>query len=352
MHALMVWVSCFLPAAPGQPASPPPASQPASRPAYYISKYSTTYHVGECSMLPKDDRQIAKPEDLRGKPPCKFCVREPAGEDGVPATQPAMTGIAKYFNLVKNEFIKEEDGAIELILPDLQQAIARMRATAAEEKKLVDQDIAELTREIQAAEVDRKAAIKQEREAKADARKHDARADSYEYRFNSSGIRTYRRHDSLQDDYADMARDRAKAQRQNANRAKGDVNAMRVDLLQLKKESATLAAVASPASRNLPPRPFWKDLPADQQEQLGRVGITQNELKDLLARTGQTEDSFVAIAKGLEKDAQSTDELVKLLRDYFEGQLGPRRPPPRKSPAQPTMLRPGRPPAPPMMPRS
>ena len=350
MSTLVPWISCLLFAAPENPA-PPPASQPASRPVYYVSKYSTTYHTGDCAILPKDDRQVAKPEDLRTKLPCKFCVREPAGDDGVPATQPAVTGIAHYYNLVKNEFIREPDGAIELIFPDLQQAIVRLRADAAEEKVKVDRDIAELTREIQAAEGDRKSAVRQEREEKADARRHAAQADRYDSSYSGNGIRTYRYHDSVQDYEADHARERARTQHQNANRAKGDLNAMRVELLDLKKQSAALAAVASPLSRNLPPRDFWKTLSPEQQEELERVGITLDELKTLLARLGQTEDAFVAIAKGLEKEAHSTDQFVKSLRDYFEGQLGPRRPPPPKASTQPRPAEPAAPTSPRLAPR-
>lgn len=331
MHPLSLLILCSLTSA-----QPAPTTQPATQPAYYISKYSTTYHQGDCAMLPADDRQVASPEDLRTRKPCKFCVREPVGEDGVASTtQPAIVGIAKYYNLIRNEFIKEEDGAIELTFPELQEAILRMRAAAAEERELLDQDIADLTREIGAAERRRREAAKNERDSKADARRHAAKENRYTYQFNSRSFQTRRYHNSFEEGQKEGAKRQAERHGQQADQARGDVAALRMELMELKRAAATLAAVASPLSRNLPPREFWKDLPPDQQEQLARVGITLDELKGLLTRLGQNEDVFLAAARQMEQGVRSTDELVKRLRGYFEQQLGPRQPPRQTPTARP-----------------
>lgn len=300
-----------------------PATQPATQPAYYISKYSTTYHQGECVLLPSDDRQLAKPEDLRTRQPCRLCVR--AADGSGPTTRPAADRLVRYYHLLRNEFVRLDDGSIELIGPELQQAILNVRAAVEAEKARVDEEAEELTRQIAAAERQRKESVRQERASRSEARRHESSAESYRKSFTRQGD-SGQSNESLEDYDARAARQQAKSHRADADRAKDEVDALRADLFTLKKSADALAAMASPLSRTLPPREFWKDLPREQQDQLDRVGITLTELKALLARLGLSEASFVDTARVLEADTHSAEELAHCLRDYLDQKLGPRQP--------------------------
>jgi len=242
-----------------------------------------------------------------------------------PATSQPSRNFGRYYNLVKNEFMKDEGGEIVIVPDEVKAAIAEIRRNAQEEKKAIDADITSLTREIAAADADRKAAEKQAREHAKTARENERKSVWYEYRTNQYGglQSSYRWVDRVKASAAESARKRQEERKAAAARAKGDISAMRAELMQLKRESAALASAASPYNRNLPPKMFWQDLPADLQKQLGRVGITQDEFKEIVKYCGMTEAQFLDAAYKLDQKTRGADELTDKIMELFKEKMKP-----------------------------
>jgi len=242
-----------------------------------------------------------------------------------PATSQPSRNFGRYYNLVKNEFMKDEGGEIVIVPDEVKAAIAEIRRNAQEEKKAIDADITSLTREIAAADADRKAAEKQAREHAKTARENERKSVWYEYRTNQyGGLQSSSRWvDRVKASAAESARKRQEERKAAAARAKGDISAMRAELMQLKRESAALASAASPYNRNLPPKMFWQDLPADLQKQLGRVGITQDEFKEIVKYCGMTEAQFLDAAYKLDQKTRGADELTDKIMELFKEKMKP-----------------------------
>lgn len=261
--------------------------------------------------------------------PCLFAAEEsdsPAAPATRPAaTQPAAPTLPRYFNLLKNEFMEDEDDNIVLVPEDLNRNIDQIRKAAADEKRALDEEIAELTRQIKVAESNRKNSLEQARQEAKAARKADKRSVRYSYTKDGLGRTTSfnASTDYIAASARDGARRRADERKAQADKHSGDIAAMRADLISLKKESAALAAVASPHNRNLPPKTYWTDLPDDIQRDLKRVGITLDQFKRVLRDMGMSEEAFLEDAFELDKEAEDTDELIDELRKMFAKKMPP-----------------------------
>jgi hypothetical protein len=232
------------------------------------------------------------------------------------ATQPAaVRNLARYYGLVRNEFMRTEKGSIMLVPEGLKKIIAGIRAKAVEDRKAINADIADVTAEIRKADAEARAQKKKVLAERSKAEK----IDNSNFRTNLSGqtkMRSYR----LLDD-ANQARSFAGAAKADASRAKGDVSAAKAELQQLKKELASLSWAASPYARNMPPRLFWREQPEDIQKQLARVGISKEDFAIALKKCRVSETEFLDAAVAIDNKTHTAIDCADELRDYFEKRL-------------------------------
>lgn len=241
-----------------------------------------------------------------------------------PTTSQPTSALYKYYSLLKNEFIKTEDGRVTFVPDELRQAIAALREKAAREKRRLDQQIADITASIAASEQARKTAVSRERELKTEASKNARRSKTTHWVASPRGISVHTHRDRLKESLATKAKAAAREQQEAARRRQSDARALMAQRAQLQKEAAAWGAVAVANDRVLPPRTFWNELPPAQQEQIARVGLTLDEFKRLITTLGETEESFLEAAKAMEAPGQSADQLADRLLDYFEGHKPPR----------------------------
>lgn len=240
------------------------------------------------------------------------------------ATQP-VRNLARYFGLVKNEFMKTESGEIVLVPDELRTAIDRMRDEAADEKESIDDQIEQLSGGISGAEAERRKNERAARDAAKLARANERRSVVYRYSQQSStalpnvqSTRVDRRTNAVAADLARSARADQEQKKQAAQTHKDSIAGTRVELVELKKRSSALAWAVSASNRNLPPRAAWKALPQDTQDQLKRVGITLDEFKSkVLPACKISETTFLDEAVRIDKDTKTADELADGIGDYL-----------------------------------
>ncbi|MBP7937719.1 MAG: hypothetical protein KA354_24020 [Phycisphaerae bacterium] len=239
------------------------------------------------------------------------------------ATQPSGDLIPKYYNLVKNEFMMDSNDQIVLTTRAVQEAIRQARLKVAKEKADVDHRITSLNEEKRSntennlAELNKATALRQE------AAEHDRKSVKWRIkRGPRGGITRWSSPNYKEQALATECRRQAEEHEAEVEKYRREIGRLDVELAFLRGRSAWLAHMALPKTgRDMPVKEFWEDLTTDQREQLERVGISRDEFKRLLTRTGQTEASFIAAARELRKGVNSDDELVHSLRDYFQERL-------------------------------
>ena len=220
----------------------------------------------------------------------------PASQPAPPASQPAVV-IGRYYGLLKNEFMKDKDGHITLLTPEMRETIAKVRQKARKDKEDIDKKIPELQKK---AAADEKAAAAADEKARQARIEGDQKANSQllrsrdrRGRVSRSGVQSAEK--SYQTSVADAGRLEEEKTKQTS-----EAHSAKAEVARLRQQSAELAVVASPYSRNLPPRKYFADLPEDMQAQLRRVGITLDEFKGLLPGINYTEKTFLEAASKLD----------------------------------------------------
>ncbi len=235
------------------------------------------------------------------------------------STQPATFN--KYYSLMKNEFIKSENGQVALTPEEVERAIAEIKRQAINEKEAVEQQMLAVTQQIAQAEGVRKGAEAQAREHSIAAKKAGRKTIQNEWGVVNNGgqVQPYsqRRVDSAMVDRQRMSQAQSAMNKAQASSVQGNINAWRAELGNLKKRSTALAGVAAPYNRSVPPKQYWTDLPPVLQEQLARVGISQDEFKGVLKQHSISETDFVRVAFVLDYQEKDNDVAVAKLRALF-----------------------------------
>ncbi|MBP7937733.1 MAG: hypothetical protein KA354_24090 [Phycisphaerae bacterium] len=248
-----------------------------------------------------------------------------ASSPSPPATQPAVDRIAKYHDLLKNEFMTDADGEIILTSRAVQEAIQKARHKAADEKADVDREIASVNEEKRSNTENRLAELDKARALRKGAAEHDRMSIKWREKIGPRGQRRrwYSPNYKEQAAAAECRRQAAEHERE-VEKYDREIKRLDTELAPLRRRSDGLAPVAAPNGRTLPGKDFWVDLTAEQREQLERVGISREQFRKLLSRICETEASFIACARQTERESRSGDDLALRLRRYFQDRLSPR----------------------------
>ncbi|HOW74045.1 MAG TPA: hypothetical protein PKY77_25860 [Phycisphaerae bacterium] len=248
-----------------------------------------------------------------------------ASSSSQPATQPAVDRIAKYHDLLKNEFMTDADSEIILTSRAVQEAIQRARRKAADEKGNVDRMIASLNEEKRSTTENKLAEMDKARALRSEATEHDRKSIKWRIkRGPRGGITRWSSPNYKEQAAAAECRKQGAEHEGEAEKHDREIKRLDAELAPLRRRSDWLALVAVPNGRTLPGKEFWVDLTAEQREQLERVGISREQFRKLLPRIQQTEASFIAWARETERESsRSGDDLVLRLRRYFQDHLSP-----------------------------
>jgi hypothetical protein len=203
-----------------------------------------------------------------------------------------------------------------------QEAIRQVRGKAAQQRQAIDEKIGLLKEEEQSNREKMLSAIAKEKESRAEAALHYQRGLNWSVKIGPRGRVT--RHVSpnyKQQGAADAKRNQAAQHQEEAEKYGREVSRLNTEIRTLKTQSGQFAIAAMPSNGTLPGKVFWEGLSSDQRDELSRVGISQDQLRILLSRIGQTEASFVASAHEMEQSSHSGDELTLRLRQYFQERL-------------------------------
>ena len=172
----------------------------------------------------------------------------------------------RYYQLVKNDFMKTESGEIVIVPDDLREIIDQLRLDAVETRKEIDAEIAAINREI----------------------KNQDKSWSQEIR-------------------------------------RGNERNGRERIANLRKESAALAWSMS-STPGLAPREFWNGLSSGAKKRLERVGISKEEFLAVLTGGGITEEAFLAEAAKINKGKPKLIDCLNELRIFLQKSIPQEKP--------------------------
>jgi len=208
-----------------------------------------------------------------------------------PATQPAATQpssplLNKYYNLLKTEFMHDEDGNVVMTTNDAKEVIAQVQFYLLAERQILE-------RQLKEAESQRNASKRQRRSGGSIDSPSDARRSYGEYR---------------------VLRNAWNQQPHGPQWTDADVR-------EMKKRLRVLAPILSPSYRGVPPKTFWTYLSPEEQERLRQIGISLNEFRATIQILGWTEESFVSMVRQLEADKVPTERIVTTLLMEIGGRM-------------------------------